>query len=52
MLFKKKKQKRKDRSPIVGGILMLIGIFSQNPYLLGGIGIVVFAMMVHSLNTP
>lgn len=51
MSIKKKKKKEVDRSPIVGGILMLIGLFSQNGWVLAGISIIVFAMMVHSLNT-
>lgn len=50
MVFKKKKKKKYDKSHLVGGVLMLIGIFSQNLLVFGGISIIVFAMMVHSLN--
>jgi len=47
----KKKKKQRDNSPIVGGLLMVIGIFSQNGWVLGGISVIVFAIMIHSLNT-
>jgi len=49
--MKKKNRKGTDSTPIIAGSLLLIGVFSFNSFVLMGISILVFAMLVHNLNT-
>lgn len=52
MVLRKRKRKKKDKdnSPIIGGVLMLIGLFSQNVGVLIVCSVLTFSLLVYSFN--